>query len=68
MKAKILILDDDEQIRQLLGQILKENGYSFETASDATEARDLLKKQNFELILCDIGLPGESGLDFRALL
>ncbi len=64
MKAKILILDDDEQIRQLLGQILKENGYAFAAASDAEEARDLLKKQNFELILCDIGLPGESGIDF----
>jgi len=64
MKAKILILDDDGQIRHLLGQILRENGYSFETASDASKARELLKKQNFELILCDIDLPGESGIDF----
>jgi PAS domain S-box-containing protein len=64
MKANILILDDDAKIRELLGRVLKRNGYTFSEASSAEEARDLLKKQSFELMLCDINLPGESGLDF----
>jgi len=63
MKANILIVDDDEQIRLLLGQMLKENGYASAMAPEAAAARELLNKQNFELILCDIGMPGESGLD-----
>jgi PAS domain S-box-containing protein len=64
MNTNILILDDDEKIRQFLGRMLKGTGYIFKEASNAEEARKLLKKQPFELILCDIGLPGESGLDF----
>ena len=64
MKPNILILDDDEKTRELLGRLLKKKGYTILEASSAEEARELLKKQPFELMLCDINLPGESGLDF----
>ena len=62
--AHILIVDDEEAIRRLSSQILEMSGYKCSVASDASEARDLLKNQQFELVLCDINMPGESGLDF----
>jgi len=62
--ARILIVDDEEPIRQLLGQILERSGYECSLAENAPEARELLKQHNFELILSDINMPGESGLDF----
>jgi|GEM_PF-429955 len=64
MTANILILDDEPQIRSLLTRILKTDGYTFADASSAEDARELMKKGSFELMLCDINLPGESGLDF----
>ena len=62
--TNILIVDDEESIRHLIRQILEPKGYTCILAADTTEARDCLEKQNFELILCDINMPGESGLDF----
>jgi len=66
---KILILDDEAPIRQLLRQILDAKGYACTLAADTGEARECLKQNNFELVLCDILMPGELGLDFvRELL
>lgn len=62
--ARILIVDDEEPIRNLIAQILHMDGYECTHAADASEAREFLKEQDFELVLCDINLPGESGLDF----
>ena len=60
----LLIIDDEEHIRDLLNEMLEMSGYHCSTASSASEARDILKKDCFELVLCDISMPGESGLDF----
>jgi putative nucleotidyltransferase with HDIG domain len=60
----VLIVDDEEYIRDLLRQILEMYDYNCTLAADAAEAREYLKGRRFELVLCDIGLPGESGLDF----
>lgn len=62
--ANILVVDDDESIRYLLSQALSMGGYKCTLAADAAEARKFLKNQNFELILCDVTMPGESGIDF----
>lgn len=62
-QERILIVDDESSIRGLLSQILERRGYHCWTASDALEARGLLAAHNFELILSDIKMPGESGLD-----
>lgn len=64
MMAKILIVDDEEQIRRLLGRLLENNGYKCTLAANAAEARECLKNESFELILCDLVMPGESGLSF----
>jgi len=61
--TKILIVDDEEPIRELLGQILEKNGYACTLAANAAQARECLKKQDFELVASDIKMPGESGLD-----
>jgi len=60
--TKILIVDDEEPIRLLLEQILERKGYACVLAADAAKARDCLKKHDCDLVLCDIKMPGESGL------
>jgi signal transduction histidine kinase len=62
--TKVLVVDDEEPVRRLLGQILENNGYDCILAASAAEARERLKEQSFELVLCDMKMPGESGLAF----
>ena len=59
----ILIVDDEGPIRQLLQQMLEKEGYSCVQTSDGDQAKEILHKQSFELVLADINMPGESGLD-----
>jgi putative nucleotidyltransferase with HDIG domain len=61
---RILIVDDDKPVRELLGAILHGNGFKCTLASNAHEARTFLNKNEYELIVSDINMPGESGLDF----
>jgi putative two-component system response regulator len=61
--SKILIVDDEEDIRLLLEQILEKKGYACVLAADAGEARDCLKEHACDLVLCDINMPEESGLE-----
>ena len=58
----ILIVDDDPQIRKLLEEILKAE-YTCMTAGNTVQARHRLEEQSFDLVLCDIRMPGESGID-----
>ncbi len=64
MAAKILIVDDEVVDRKMIKKILDSNGHSCTLAANAKEARKCLEKQKFELVLCDMKMPGESGLDF----
>jgi len=64
MTIEILIIDDEAPVRNLIKQILEKKGYNCTLAANAQEARNYLKKQKFELVLCDMNMPGESGLDF----
>ena len=63
MKRQLLIVDDDNSVRILLSRILEKEGYDCSVAEDALSARERLKSSPFDLILCDIIMPGESGLD-----
>ncbi len=63
-KARILILEDEKPIQNILARILAKGGYESAAASDAAAARAAIQKQSFELVLSDINLPGESGLSF----
>ncbi len=61
--AVILLVDDEEPIRITLKEILERRGYTCITAGSAEEARECLKGQAFELVLMDIRLPDESGMN-----
>ena len=63
-QKKVLIVDDDASIGRMLGRILKNLNRENSLAQSAEEARLLIKEDVFDLILCDIHLPGESGIDF----
>ena len=60
----ILVVDDDDRIRDLVKQYLTENNYLITTASSAEEAQKKVETIKFDLIVLDIMMPGKSGLDF----
>jgi putative two-component system response regulator len=60
---RVLIIDDEEPIRRLLGYMLQSHGYETVLAADAREARLRLDETPFALMLCDVNMPGESGMD-----
>ena len=60
----ILVVDDEESVRYLLSRMLLRAGYECTLAGNAADARKFIKDRNFELILCDVAMPGESGIDF----
>lgn len=62
-RGKILIVDDEASVRSLLRRILEKNGYNCIAASSAKEARTFLKEKYFDLLLSDIKMPGESGIE-----
>jgi putative two-component system response regulator len=64
--AKILIVDDEEPIRRSLVRLLDRIGFECATAADAAEARQLLTADQFDLMLCDVTMPGESGFSLLA--
>jgi two-component system phosphate regulon response regulator OmpR len=59
----LLVVDDDERLRDLLQRFLTSNGYRVSAASDAAGARALMKSIAFDLLILDVMMPGESGLD-----
>lgn len=61
---QILIVDDDESICRFMTMLLNASGYRCTIANDAADARNYMKAQNFNLILCDVKMPGESGINF----
>jgi two-component system phosphate regulon response regulator OmpR len=60
----ILVVDDDNRIRKLLGKYLQENNLLVLTAKDTLEARDMLKEIQFDLIILDVMMPKENGKEF----
>ena len=61
-KAHILMVDDDDGIRNLVKQYLNENNYLVTTAISAEDAKKKVETIKFDLIVLDIMMPGESGL------
>jgi two-component system phosphate regulon response regulator OmpR len=67
-KPHILVVDDDRRIRQLLQSYLAENGFMVTVAGTAAEARERRRGIVFDLIVLDIMMPGENGLELTASL
>ncbi|MEM6665787.1 MAG: response regulator transcription factor [Pseudomonadota bacterium] len=64
----LLIVDDDRRIRSLLQRYLSENGFRISTAETAIAAREKMTGLAFDLIVLDVMMPGESGLEFTRAL
>ena len=63
-KAHILVVDDDDGIRELVKKFLNKNNYLVTTAKNSEDALDKVKIIKFDLIILDIMMPGKSGLEF----
>jgi two-component system phosphate regulon response regulator OmpR len=67
-KPHILVVDDDTRLRELLRSFLSRNGFRVSTAGHAAEARERLQALDFDLIVLDVMMPGETGLEFAVEL
>lgn len=64
----LLVVDDDPRMRELLRRYLAGNGFRVTTACDAAEARARLASMDFDLVVLDVMMPGENGLDLTQAL
>jgi putative two-component system response regulator len=65
-RGRILVVDDEAEIRRLIERFLSEQGHHIRTASSVSEALEILGTEAFELVLTDLQMPGPSGLDLLA--
>ena len=63
-RPHILVVDDDDRISSLLFRFLSEEGFIVATAANTDEARTLLKKFAFDVMVVDVMMPGETGIEF----
>ena len=63
MKARILVVDDERAIRDLLSEALREAGYEVLSAGGGDEASAILREENVQIAICDIKMPGMDGLE-----
>ena len=64
----ILIVDDDIRILELIKSYLNKNNFRVSTAKNASDAREKLDSLEFDLLIIDIMMPGENGLEFTSSL
>ncbi len=67
-RLRILVVDDDEQIREVLSDMLTIDGHSATACADGYQALEAVDEQSFDLIITDLGMPGMSGLDLAAVV
>ncbi len=63
MKPRILVVDDEESIREFLEIMLKKEGYEITLAEDGQKAKDLLTKKSFDMIISDLQMPHVTGIE-----
>jgi two-component system OmpR family response regulator len=66
--AKVLVVDDDADVRRMLVEYLSAHDYEVTTAANGTEMRSALARQIPDVVLLDVGLPGEDGLSLARFL
>jgi len=64
----VLVVDDDKRLRELLSRYLSSNGFRVSNASDANEARKKIKNIEFDLLVVDVMMPGETGISLTKSL
>lgn len=65
MAATILVVDDDDPVRVMLARLLRTQGHDVRQAANAAEARAILDDGRPDLVISDIVMPGESGIELR---
>ena len=63
-QKRLLIIDDEENMRHMLSSMLKKSGYRVYTASNGSEALDMVEETLYDFILCDLKMPDMSGMEF----
>ncbi len=63
MKSRILVVDDEESIREFLEIMLKKEGYEVTTAEDGLKAKDVLSKKTFDMVISDMQMPNMTGIE-----
>jgi two-component system response regulator PilR (NtrC family) len=63
MKPRILVVDDEESIREFLEIMLKKEGYEVTCAEDGAKAKDLLGKKSFDMLISDLQMPNMTGIE-----
>jgi putative two-component system response regulator len=61
--TELLIVDDDDALRVWGERVVRERGYACDAAANASDARGLLVEDSYELVLLDVNMPGESGIE-----
>lgn len=65
---KILVIDDDTRLRNLLGKFLNDNGFIAELVKDAIEAGEVIAKNQFDILVVDVMMPNLNGIEFTKKL
>ena len=65
-ERRLLIIDDEENMRHMLQALVSRHGYQVETAAGVEEALAAIGNRHFDFILCDVRMPGMDGMDFLA--
>src|ERR1700761_8800313 len=63
---ELLIVDDEDALRRWEERIVREQGYTCDSACDASTAHERLQQNSYRLALLDVNMPGESGIDLLA--
>ena len=63
MKPRILVVDDEESIREFLDIMLRKEGYEVTCAEDGQKAIETLKKKTFDMVISDLQMPNVTGLE-----
>ena len=61
---RLLIIDDEENMRHMLSALLKKSGYIVDTASDGDEGLQMVNQTKYNFVLCDIKMPNMDGMEF----
>ncbi len=63
MSKRILVIDDEELLIKTMNKFLEKQGYQVYTAKNGSDAQALVEEENFDLVICDIRMPGQNGVE-----
>ena len=64
LKKRLLIIDDEKNMRHMLSSLLEKSGYRVDTASDGYEGLQIIEQKKYDFIICDLKMPRMGGLEF----